>query len=63
MKKSFNEGKPMSRVRKALEIVGDVAEAIVGIPVYIVLAAVAVPAAIVGAISKLASRKSLSVAA
>ena len=46
-----------TRMQRAQEVLGGIFEAVVGLPVYIVLAVVALPAAAIGALSRLASRR------
>ena len=46
-----------ARMQRAQEVLGGIFEAVVGLPVYIVLAVVALPAAAIGALSRLASRR------
>ncbi len=46
-----------ARMQRAREVLGGIFEAVVGLPVYIVLAVVALPAAAIGALSRLASRR------
>ncbi len=46
-----------ARMQRAQEVLGGIFEAVVGLPVYIVLAVVALPAAAIGALSRFASRR------
>ncbi len=46
-----------SRRRRAEEIFSGIFEAVLGLPVYLVLAAVALPAAAAGALRRLVSRR------
>ena len=54
---NYSAEKSGSRLRRAGEIASDIFEAVAGLPVYIVLAVVALPAAAVGAIARLVSRR------